>query len=71
MTRDFLEEDGLGWAQGSMYLPRPLPDVLEELDQELLEVGLGQQAQPHVQASSAQQLRQGQEVSIGGGPGLS
>lgn len=60
-----------GLGRGSVYLPRPLPDVLQELQQELLQVGLGQQAQPHVQASPAQQLHQVQEVCIGGGPGLS
>lgn len=53
-----------------MYLPWPLLDVLQEQEQELLEVYLGQQAQPHVQASSAQQLNQVQEVLISGGPWL-
>ena len=60
----------LALAQGLRYLPRPLLDVLEEQKQELLEIGLGQQAEPHVQAGSAQQLNQDQEVRIGVGPWL-
>ena len=43
------------WAltQGSTVPFRPLSDVLQELEQKLLEISLGQQAESGVQASSA------------------
>lgn len=67
VTWDCTEEAG---PRGSVYLPWPFLDVLEKQEQELLEVCLGQQAQPHIQASSAQQFNQVQEVLISGGPWL-
>lgn len=57
-------------ALGVWYLPRPLPDVLQEQEQKLLEVNLGQQAEPHVQAGAAQQLNQSHEVLVSVGPRL-
>ena len=45
-------------------------DVLKEQKQKLLKISLGQQAKPHIQANSAQQLNQAQEVPISVGPWL-
>ena len=47
-----------------MYLSRPLLDSLQPQEQELLEVSLGQQAQPYIQACAAQQLHQIQDAGI-------
>lgn len=44
--------------------------VIKEQKQELLEVGLGQQLEPHVQAGSAEQFNQAQEVPMDVGPWL-
>lgn len=46
------------------HLARPLSDALQQLQQKLLEVGLGQQAEPRVQASATQEFHEAQEAGV-------
>ena len=57
-------------TQGPQHLSRPFAHVLQELQQELLEVSPGQQAESGVQASTAEQLNQVQKVLVSVGPWL-
>lgn len=51
--------------EDATHLARPLSDALQQPQQKLLEVGLGQQAEPHVQAGATQKLDEAQEAGVG------